>query len=171
MDAPTGRGNPQLLLSQPAHALSWQDVVQELGSHHEDGLEHAEAAERLASVGANELDDDTGVDIVAILVSQVANAMTLVSRDIICFDDFVNTLTTTGPYPRHERQLWHRGVHRGRRGRARDCAQHCRRHVAGHVWAASRGEPEDAERADGERGALRRRGRCAVTRARAGGRD
>jgi Na+-exporting ATPase len=74
-----GRGNPQKKLSQPAHSLSWKDVVQELGSDGHEGLSHSEATERATTIGKNEVEEDNGVNVFEILGGQVANAMTLVS--------------------------------------------------------------------------------------------
>jgi len=65
-------------LSLPAHALTYQALVQEIGANADDGLTAADAKNRLAEFGENELGDAEGVSPVKILVRQVANAMTLV---------------------------------------------------------------------------------------------
>lgn len=98
MEAPiSGRGNPQRLLSVPAHSLTWREVVGELASNDQDGLTTSEAKERLTSIGRNELDDDSGVDVVGILVGQVANAMTMVSNRVCVLptEDFVDSQSLT----------------------------------------------------------------------------
>ncbi|KAK8875261.1 Sodium transport ATPase 5 [Apiospora arundinis] len=65
-------------LSRPAHALSWQDVLDELGADALDGLSADEAEARQAQFGPNELGDAEGVQPMRIIVAQIANAMTLV---------------------------------------------------------------------------------------------
>ena len=67
-------------LSLPPHALSYDDVSNEIGANTEDGLTAAEVQSRLEQYGRNELDDGPGVQPVKILVRQVANAMMLVSQ-------------------------------------------------------------------------------------------
>jgi Na+-exporting ATPase len=67
-------------LSKPAHALPWKHVVDEINCNAEDGLTNSEAKSRLEKHGPNELGDDGGVQPGKILLRQVANAMTLVSR-------------------------------------------------------------------------------------------
>lgn len=64
-------------LSQPAHALRWNAVAEELQADVEDGLTSLEAKQRLDEHGRNELGDGGGVNPGKILVRQVANAMTL----------------------------------------------------------------------------------------------
>ncbi|KAK3670232.1 P-type ATPase [Recurvomyces mirabilis] len=65
-------------LSRPAHALSWQQVSQELQADAEDGLTSGEAKSRLDEHGSNDLGDGGVVNIAKILLRQFANAMTLV---------------------------------------------------------------------------------------------
>ncbi|KAF3941536.1 hypothetical protein ABW19_dt0203870 [Dactylella cylindrospora] len=65
-------------MSKPAHALSYQQVINETNANALDGLTSAEAASRLEQYGKNQLDDGPGVQPVKILIRQVANAMTLV---------------------------------------------------------------------------------------------
>lgn len=65
-------------LSQPAHALSHEDVTRELGGDALDGLSPSLAGERLAEFGRNELGEAEGVQPVKIVIAQVANAMSLV---------------------------------------------------------------------------------------------
>ncbi|KAK8054841.1 potassium/sodium efflux P-type ATPase [Apiospora rasikravindrae] len=65
-------------LSRPAHALSWEDVLSQLGTDALDGLSADEAEARKAKFGANELGDAEGVQPMKIIIAQIANAMTLV---------------------------------------------------------------------------------------------
>lgn len=65
-------------LSQPAHALRWAQVAEELAANPDDGLTSGEGNQRLEEYGRNELGDDAGVNPGKILLRQVANAMTLV---------------------------------------------------------------------------------------------
>ncbi|KIX03336.1 potassium/sodium efflux P-type ATPase, fungal-type [Rhinocladiella mackenziei CBS 650.93] len=65
-------------LSQPAHALTFDKVLQELGGNGIDGISPDEAAKRLEEFGKNELDNGPGVNPTKILVRQIANAMMLV---------------------------------------------------------------------------------------------
>jgi magnesium-transporting ATPase (P-type) len=71
-----GQGNKPL--SRPAHALPYAAVLEELDAREQEGLTSAEAKERLDKYGKNDLGDAKGVQPVKILISQVANAMTLV---------------------------------------------------------------------------------------------
>lgn len=66
-------------MSQPAHALTFEQVVEQLTSDADYGLATAEAKRRLEEYGRNELGDSEGVSPLKIMVAQVANAMTLVS--------------------------------------------------------------------------------------------
>ncbi|KAK8087603.1 hypothetical protein PG997_002564 [Apiospora hydei] len=65
-------------LSRPAHALSWEDVLSELGTDALNGLSADEAESRKAKFGPNELGDAEGVQPMKIIIAQIANAMTLV---------------------------------------------------------------------------------------------
>jgi Na+-exporting ATPase len=69
----------QSCLSQPAHSLSFEAVIRELGTNSDDGLTSAEVKERLEKYGQNILEGDEGVSIAKIFIRQVANAMMLVS--------------------------------------------------------------------------------------------
>lgn len=69
-------------LSKPAHALTYQEVVDELHSDVDNGLKAAEAKQRTTDFGPNELGDDEGVNALKIFIAQVANAMTLVGFTI-----------------------------------------------------------------------------------------
>ncbi|KAH7369166.1 calcium-transporting ATPase [Plectosphaerella cucumerina] len=65
-------------LSRPPHALSIEQVVEELKANPEDGLTDSDAKGRLEEYGKNQFGEEKGVQPVKILVAQVANAMTLV---------------------------------------------------------------------------------------------
>ncbi|KAJ5103539.1 ATPase P-type K/Mg/Cd/Cu/Zn/Na/Ca/Na/H-transporter [Penicillium argentinense] len=65
-------------LTQPAHTLTHEAVIRELGTGLDDGLSPEEAKQRLLDYGPNKLDEDEGVSVIKILVRQVANAMMLV---------------------------------------------------------------------------------------------
>lgn len=69
----------QSYLSQPAHSLSFEAVISELGTNSDDGLTSGEVKQRLEKYGQNILEGDEGVSIAKIFIRQVANAMTLVS--------------------------------------------------------------------------------------------
>jgi hypothetical protein len=69
----------QSYLSQPAHSLSVEAVLHELGTNPDDGLPTAEVNQRLEKYGQNILEGDEGVSIAKIFIRQVANAMMLVS--------------------------------------------------------------------------------------------
>lgn len=71
-------GQANKALSQPAHALQWTAVAEELQADVDDGLLLVEAASRLEEYGRNEIGQGPKVNIGKILLSQIANAMTLV---------------------------------------------------------------------------------------------
>ncbi|KAK6519307.1 Na+ ATPase [Arthrobotrys megalospora] len=75
-DHPPGQSNQ--MLSRPAHALTYQQVIKETNADTQDGLTSQEATTRLEQYGRNQLDDGPGVQPVKIFIRQVANAMTLV---------------------------------------------------------------------------------------------
>lgn len=66
-------------LSLPAHSLTHQEVVKEIGANSDDGLTASDAQARLTEYGPNELGNAKSVSPAKILIKQVANAMTLVS--------------------------------------------------------------------------------------------
>jgi Na+-exporting ATPase len=70
-------------LSKPAHALTFQQVIEETKCNGDDGLTTAEAKSRLEKHGSNDLGNDAGVSPAKILLRQVANAMTLVSMIVL----------------------------------------------------------------------------------------
>lgn len=65
-------------MSKPAHALSIQQVVDELEANILDGLSEAEANIRLQKYGKNDLGEAEGAQPIKIIIAQIANAMTLV---------------------------------------------------------------------------------------------
>ncbi|RBA11856.1 sodium transport ATPase, partial [Fusarium proliferatum] len=60
------------------HALTFEQVAEQLQCHTVDGLRTAEAERRLKECGRNEFGEQQGVQPIKILISQVANALTLV---------------------------------------------------------------------------------------------
>lgn len=74
---PSGSGNKPL--SQPAHSLTYEAVINELQADDNAGLSAADAKERLQLYGSNDLGEGAGVQPGKILLRQVANAMTLVT--------------------------------------------------------------------------------------------
>lgn len=72
-----GAGNKPL--SRPAHALTFDAVIDELQADTNAGLTPADAKERLEVYGSNDLGEGAGVQPAKILLRQVANAMTLVT--------------------------------------------------------------------------------------------
>ena len=65
-------------LSSPAHALSYQQVVDDINADLKDGLKNTEAKKRLEEYGPNEISYSGGVSPGKILLRQFANSMTLV---------------------------------------------------------------------------------------------
>jgi hypothetical protein len=55
-DAEADSGDKSNLLPQPAHSLSAQSVIKELGANSDDGLSSDEAQRLLQKFGPNELD-------------------------------------------------------------------------------------------------------------------
>lgn len=79
---PPGQGNKPL--SRPAHALPHAAVLEDLDAREQEGLTAAEAKQRLEQYGRNDLGEAKGVQPFKILLSQVANAMTLASPSLSC---------------------------------------------------------------------------------------
>lgn len=65
-------------LTRPAHALDYGQVIQETSANVIDGLDDAEVKSRLEEHGRNELGEGGRVQLLRILIGQIANAMTLV---------------------------------------------------------------------------------------------
>lgn len=65
-------------MTAPAHALTFQQVADELEADISYGLSADEADRRLQEYGKNELGEAEGVQPLKIIIAQVANAMTLV---------------------------------------------------------------------------------------------
>ncbi|OQD86234.1 hypothetical protein PENANT_c008G10038 [Penicillium antarcticum] len=77
--AEKGQGDQtQQPLSQPAHSLTYTDVISELGTDSDDGLTSGEVKLRLEKYGENMLEGDEGVSLAKIVIRQIANAMMLV---------------------------------------------------------------------------------------------
>jgi P-type Na+/K+ transporter len=74
------KGPLQYDLDVPAHTLPYEDVLDKLAVNHDSGLSEDEARRRKDMYGPNQLDEGPGVRPFRILVHQVANALTLVSR-------------------------------------------------------------------------------------------
>lgn len=66
-------------LSQPAHSLTFEHVINELGTNSDDGLRSTEVKQRIEKYGENVLEGDEGVSFAKIVIRQIANAMMLVS--------------------------------------------------------------------------------------------
>ena len=66
-------------MTRPAHALSFDQVIDELHANIQNGLTEAEAEKRLEKYGKNELGEAAGAQPIKIVIAQIANAMTLVS--------------------------------------------------------------------------------------------
>ncbi|KAJ6021180.1 hypothetical protein N7540_006684 [Penicillium herquei] len=65
-------------LSHPPHYLTYEDVINQLGTNPDDGLTSNEAKERLEKYGENMLEGGEGVSFAKIIIRQVANAMMLI---------------------------------------------------------------------------------------------
>ncbi|KAJ5919092.1 hypothetical protein N7466_010035 [Penicillium verhagenii] len=65
-------------LSNPPHHLTFEDVINELGTNSEDGLTTVEAKNRLEKYGENMLEGGEGVSFAKIIIRQIANAMMLI---------------------------------------------------------------------------------------------
>lgn len=71
-------GQANTHMSRPAHALSYTQVIQELGGDAANGLSTGVAQQRLNELGMNVLGESEGVSPLKIVIAQIANAMTLV---------------------------------------------------------------------------------------------
>lgn len=65
-------------LTQPAHALTWEEVATELDANPTDGLSASEAQARMGRYGPNDIGTGSSTEPLEILIKQIANAMTLV---------------------------------------------------------------------------------------------
>ncbi|QGI97591.1 hypothetical protein CEK26_010660 [Fusarium fujikuroi] len=68
-------------MSAPAHALTFEQVAQELNGNLDDGLTESEAELRLETYGRNEFGEQEGVQPLKIFIGQIANALTLKLTD------------------------------------------------------------------------------------------
>ena len=94
-------------LSAPAHALSFQQVIEETRCNPDDGLTTSEAKSRLEKFGSNDLGDDGGVQPAKILLRQVANSMTLVSTLMVCGLEKANVDISPGAHRSYGSQFCH----------------------------------------------------------------
>ena len=76
---PPGAVDSNQSLTQPAHSLASEAVLNQLGADLEEGLSCENAQERLEKYGANVLESDDGLPLLKIFIKQIANAMTMVS--------------------------------------------------------------------------------------------
>lgn len=76
-DHASGQSNKPL--SRPPHALTAEEVLDELSSNVASGLDPEEVKRRLEEYGPNELERSKGVQPLKVFLEQIFNAMTLVS--------------------------------------------------------------------------------------------
>ncbi|KAL2818686.1 hypothetical protein BJX63DRAFT_429186 [Aspergillus granulosus] len=76
LNSVAGCGNRPL--TRPAHALTWEDVAQELGANPQQGLSSSEAQGRFNQYGPNDIGNASSTEPLQILIKQIANAMTLI---------------------------------------------------------------------------------------------
>lgn len=74
----TGGQQQRYVLPKPAHSISSEDLLQRLEVDGLDGLSTAEAEQRLATHGRNQIGGDPGASPLKIFLRQIANAMVLV---------------------------------------------------------------------------------------------
>ena len=84
----TGSSTP---LSRPAHALSVDQIIEEISTSPINGLSEDEARTRLGQFGRNEFQNSKGITAMEVMVRQLVNAMSLVSTSL-----FPVALTTAG---------------------------------------------------------------------------
>ncbi|KAF4456193.1 putative ENA5-Plasma membrane P-type ATPase involved in Na+ and Li+ efflux [Fusarium austroafricanum] len=77
-ETPHVSGQSNTPMTAPAHALTFEQVAEQLQCHTVDGLRTAEAERRLKECGRNEFGEQQGVQPIKILIGQIANALTLV---------------------------------------------------------------------------------------------
>lgn len=111
-------------LSKDAYLLTTEEVIRELNTDPDHGLTEAEAKERLAKAGPNELAGGGGVSIARILAGQIFNAMVLVSAPHAAILN--SLLTGTGSDHGNGCVLCYQVVDRSRCRYGRRCRQHCR---------------------------------------------
>lgn len=75
-------GQSNKSLSRPAHALTCQELAEELNADPLNGLSADDAKRRLEEFGKNDLGEAEGVQPLKIVMAQIANAMTLVGVSI-----------------------------------------------------------------------------------------
>ncbi|KPM46311.1 Sodium transport ATPase 5 [Neonectria ditissima] len=77
-EPPHVSGQSNTPMTAPAHALTSDQVAEQLQGHTVNGLTATEARKRLEDHGRNEFGEQQGVQPLKILVGQIANALTLV---------------------------------------------------------------------------------------------
>jgi magnesium-transporting ATPase (P-type) len=92
-------------LSKPAHSLTYEEVIQELGTNSDDGLTTSDVKQRLEKYGGNVLEGDEGVSFAKIVIRQIANAMMLVSSNFNGRRRNMKTQCTNNP-KRFSSSLW-----------------------------------------------------------------
>ena len=78
VDHVSGQSNKPM--SAPAHALTYQQVAEELAADINIGLRSDDAEKRVEEYGRNEFGEQEGVQPVKIFIGQIANALTMVRR-------------------------------------------------------------------------------------------
>ena len=81
-------GQSNVPMTAPAHALTMEQVVEQLKADVEVGLSTEEAKQRLEANGLNEFGEQKGVQPVKIFIGQIANALTLVSASPTFYKKF-----------------------------------------------------------------------------------
>ena len=76
-------GQSNVPMTAPAHALTIDQVVEQLRADIDVGLSAEEAKQRLEANGRNEFGEQKGVQPIKIFIGQIANALTLVSTRIL----------------------------------------------------------------------------------------
>ena len=78
----TGDTKYPAYLSQPAHSLTFEDVIDQLGTNSDEGLTSGEVKRRLEEYGENILEGDEGISFAKIVIRQIVNAMMLVRNQV-----------------------------------------------------------------------------------------
>ncbi|KAK2666870.1 Cation-transporting P-type ATPase, N-terminal [Fusarium oxysporum f. sp. vasinfectum] len=78
-EKPHVSGQSNTPMTAPAHALTFEQVAEQLQCHTVNGLRTAEAERRLKECGRNEFGEQQSVQPIKILIGQIANALTLMS--------------------------------------------------------------------------------------------
>ena len=81
--AEKGDGQSNKRLSRPAHALSIEQFVTEIGANVKDGLTEEEAQRRFDIYGPNMYKEEKGISKIRIILSQFRSPMALVCLSIV----------------------------------------------------------------------------------------